>query len=189
MLKLLVIFWTFFKIGLFTIGGGYAMIPMIESDIISKGWLTEQQLVNFMAISESTPGPFAINIATFIGVSQAGIVGAIVATFGVVAPSFIIILIVFKMYQKFISNKHVQSTMFGIKSVVIGLILSVAGTLIFNELFAFTGDANLANLTIAWRSLIIMAIIGAIMVIFKKKIHPILLIAISAVLGIIFYSF
>ena len=80
MIKLLLLFWTFFKIGLFTIGGGYAMIPMIESEVIGKGWLTEIELINFLAISESTPGPFAINMSTFVGVSQAGVLGGIITT-------------------------------------------------------------------------------------------------------------
>lgn len=82
----LYLFLTFFKIGLFTFGGGYAMIPMIQQDILSHGWLTQQQLIDFIAISESTPGPFAVNIATFVGMSQSGVAGAVCATLGVVLP-------------------------------------------------------------------------------------------------------
>ena len=99
-IKLLLLFWTFFKIGLFTIGGGYAMIPMIESEVISRGWLTETELFNFLAISESTPGPFAINMATFVGVNEAGIIGGIFTTLGVITPSIIIIILIFKVYEK-----------------------------------------------------------------------------------------
>ena len=99
MIKLLLLFWTFFKIGLFTIGGGYAMIPMIESEVIAKGWLTETELVNFLAISESTPGPFAINMATFVGVNEFGILGGIFTTIGVITPSIIIIIIIYKVYE------------------------------------------------------------------------------------------
>lgn len=88
------LFWIFFRIGLFTIGGGYAMIPMITQEIVDeKGWLTDTQLLNYIGISESTPGPFAINIATFVGTSQGGVLGGVVATFSVVLPSLIIILI------------------------------------------------------------------------------------------------
>ena len=94
MLILLKLFWTFFKIGLFTIGGGYAMIPLITQESVAAGWATETELMNYLAISESTPGPFAVNCATFIGFSQYGVLGALFATLGVISPSFIIILII-----------------------------------------------------------------------------------------------
>ena len=92
----LTLFWTFFKIGLFTFGGGYAMLPLIQQYVLGFGWLSEEELVNFVAVSESTPGPFAINIATYVGSSQAGVLGAFFTTLGVVLPSFIIIFIVAK---------------------------------------------------------------------------------------------
>lgn len=85
------LFFTFFKIGLFTFGGGYAMIPMIQQSVVAKGWLTVDEVMSFVGIAESTPGPFAINIATFVGMSQSGILGAVCTTLGVVMPSFIII--------------------------------------------------------------------------------------------------
>ena len=97
----LYLFLTFFKIGLFTIGGGYAMIPMIQQDILSHGWVSQSDLIDFIAISESTPGPFAINIATFVGMSKAGLIGAVSATLGVVLPSFLIILIIAKFFAHF----------------------------------------------------------------------------------------
>lgn len=184
MLKLLLIFWTFFKIGLFTIGGGYAMIPMIESEVISKGWLTETQLVNFLAIAESTPGPFAINMATFVGVNQYGILGGIVATLGVIAPSIIIIIIIYKVYEKFIKNKYVQAVMNGIKAVVCGMIFMIALELIYKEIFKTVNE----KLFFDYKALIIIAVLGALKLIFKKKVTPIMLIGISAVLGIIAYG-
>lgn len=184
MLKLLLIFWTFFKIGLFTIGGGYAMIPMIESEVISKGWLTETQLVNFLAIAESTPGPFAINMATFVGVNQYGILGGIVATLGVIAPSIIIIIIIYKIYEKFIKNKYVQAVMNGIKAVVCGMIFMIALELIYKEIFKTVNE----KLFFDYKALIIIAVLGALKLIFKKKVTPIMLIGISAVLGIIAYG-
>lgn len=184
MLKLLLIFWTFFKIGLFTIGGGYAMIPMIESEVISKGWLTETQLVNFLAIAESTPGPFAINMATFVGVNQYGILGGIIATLGVIAPSIIIIIIIYKVYEKFIKNKYVQAVMNGIKAVVCGMIFMIALELIYKEIFKTVNE----KLFFDYKALIIIAVLGALKLIFKKKVTPIMLIGISAVLGIIAYG-
>lgn len=184
MLKLLLLFWTFFKIGLFTIGGGYAMIPMIESEVISKGWLTETQLVNFLAIAESTPGPFAINMATFVGVNQYGILGGIVATLGVITPSIIIIIIIYKVYEKFIKNKYVQAVMNGIKAVVCGMIFMIALELIYKEIFKTVNE----KLFFDYKALIIIAVLGALKLIFKKKVTPIMLIGISAVLGIIAYG-
>ena len=185
MKELLLVFWTFFKIGLFTIGGGYAMIPMIESEVMNRGWITEAELANFLAISESTPGPFAINVATFIGFRQFGVVGSLVATLGMVLPSFIIIIIIFKIYEKVIGSKTVKAVLNGIKAVVIGLILAVVANLAVNELFVFDGDTFVS---VRWASVVISVILVALMLIFKKKMHPILLILISAVLGILAYG-
>ena len=108
------LFWTFLKIGLFTFGGGYAMIPLIQSEVLAKGWLSMEELVNFIAISESTPGPFAINIATYIGTETSGILGAVCSTFGLVLPSFVIILIVATAFMKFKENKYVDGVMNGL---------------------------------------------------------------------------
>ncbi|MBO7085772.1 MAG: chromate transporter [Bacilli bacterium] len=185
MKELLLVFWTFFKIGLFTIGGGYAMIPMIESEVMNRGWISEAELANFLAISESTPGPFAINVATFIGFRQFGVVGSLVATLGMILPSFIIIIIIFKIYEKVIGSKTVKSVLNGIKAVVIGLILAVVANLAVNELFVFDGDTFVS---VRWASVVISVILVALMLIFKKKMHPILLILISAVLGILAYG-
>lgn len=183
-LELLKIFWTFFKIGLFTIGGGYAMIPMIESEVIAKGWLTEEELVNFLAVSESTPGPFAINIATFIGIKQYGILGMIVSVLGVVLPSIIIIIAIYKIYQKVIKNNYFSSGLNGIKGIVIGLILAVVFNLFKKELFVI----NDSNITLVWSQIAITAVLATLMIIFKKKLGPILLILIGAGLGIITYG-
>ena len=185
MLELLLVFWTFFKIGLFTIGGGYAMIPMIESEVMNRGWISEAELANFLAISESTPGPFAINVATFIGFRQFGVLGSLVATLGMVLPSFIIIIAIFKVYEKVIGSKVVKAVLNGIKAVVIGLILAVVGNLAVNELFVFENDVFVS---VRWASVVISVILIAIMLIFRKKVHPILFILISAVLGILAYG-
>ena len=131
------LFWSFFKIGLFTFGGGYAMLPMIQSEMERHGWIQAEELVNFIAVSESTPGPFAINISTYVGMETGGLFGAFCATFGVVLPSFAVILIVAKCLQKFRSNQWVQGGLFGIKVAVVGLIaasaLSVAASVFFRR--------------------------------------------------------
>ncbi|MFA7724622.1 MAG: chromate transporter [Candidatus Izemoplasmatales bacterium] len=112
---LLRLFWAFLKIGILTFGGGYAMIPLIQEEAIANGWMTSSSLslVDYIAISESTPGPFAINIATFIGMNEAGILGAIMATLGVVLPSFIILMFVARFFARFSSNLMVKSVMKG----------------------------------------------------------------------------
>ena len=181
MIKLLLLFFTFLKIGLFTIGGGYAMIPMIESEVIGQGWLTEAELINFLAISESTPGPFAINMATFVGVSQGeaifgnvfgSIIGGIVATLGVITPSIIIIILIFKAYEKFITNKYVKAVMNGIKAVVCGMIFVISAELILKEIFKSGIETHFI---FDYKALIIIAILVALKLIFKKKMNPIII--------------
>ena len=99
------LFLTFLKIGAFTFGGGYAMLPLIQQEVIKNGWLTEEQILNFIAVSESTPGPFAINISTYIGTEKGGFFGALAATLGVALPSFVIILIVARVFTAFRKNR------------------------------------------------------------------------------------
>ena len=105
------LFITFFKIGAFTFGGGYAMLPLIQEEVLSKGWISAESLVNFIAISESTPGPFAVNMATFVGSAQGGFLGAFLATLGVVLPSFIIILIIAALIK--VSLKNIMTILGG----------------------------------------------------------------------------
>ena len=185
------LFWTFFKIGLFTFGGGYAMLPLIQKEVAAHNWISSDELVNFVAVSESTPGPFAVNMATYIGSEMGGtsgdfgvlgsIFGSFCATLGVVLPSFIIILIVAKCYEKFQSSKIVKGCMSGLKPAVIGLIgsavVSIASTVLFPagiSLSVFTGLAFYISVVI----FLIMAILSF------KKVHPILIILMSAVIGI-----
>ena len=145
----LLLFIEFFLIGLFTFGGGYAMIPLVNELVVDKhGWLTKGEFVDFIGVCESTPGPIAINMATFVGTSQGQLLGAIVSTLGVVLPSFIIILVIASLLQKIIKNKYVQLFLNGIKPVVIGLILST-GIILLIEAVGLnfeTLNPNLANL-------------------------------------------
>ena len=177
------IIWAFFKIGAFTFGGGYAMIPLIQSEVTSRGWMSTEEILNFIAVSESTPGPFAINMATYIGTETAGFWGAVCATGAVVLPSFIIILIIAKIYSVFRTNKYVAGCMSGIKPVVIGLIATALYTTA--EAVFFPDGLTLGIFTGAafWFSLVILALD---ILLVTRKIHPITIIAISAALGIAF---
>jgi len=176
---LLNLFFTFFKIGLFTFGGGYAMLPLIQEEVLNKNWATNEELINFVAVSESTPGPFAINMATYVGNTTGGFLGAFFATLGVVLPSFIIIILVAKFFEKFKDNKTVKACMTGLKSAVVGLIgaalLSMAITVFIPE------EAEKISIYYLLGSFGIYALTTFLS--FKKKLHPILIIAISAAIG------
>ena len=187
----LYLFLTFFKIGLFTFGGGYAMIPMIQQDILSHGWLTQQQLIDFIAISESTPGPFAVNIATFVGMSQSGVAGAVCATLGVVLPSFLIILIVAKWFGRIQENIYVKAVFYGLRPAVVALVASAALS-IFTAitLGGLSPHALLYFWTlphISWRAILIGVIVFAVSR-WRKKLHPIWLICISGAPGFVFHA-
>ena len=179
----LILFTTFFKIGAFTFGGGYAMIPIIEKEMCEKHkWLKGEEILDIFAISESTPGPIAINSATFVGYRVAGTIGSFFATLGVVLPSFVIILIVARIYKKFQESNIVKGCMTGLRPTVIGLIagavLTIGQTVFFPNGFALQSLDLYAIIT----SLVICLI--GILLIFKKKVHPILLVVVSAALGI-----
>lgn len=192
-LNILELFWTFFKIGAFTFGGGYAMLPLVEAAVLDHGWLSESQIVDFIAVSESTPGPFAINIATYVG-SQRGdllfggsvfgnIFGAFIATLGVVLPSFIIILIVAQFFEKFKNSKTVSGCMSGLKPAVIGLISSAVISL--GKPVFFPAKVSFSVLTTpAFYVSLFIFLCGLAAVLKSKKISPIYVIVGSAVLGI-----
>ncbi len=175
------LFLTFLKIGAFTFGGGYAMLPLIQSEAERHGWLTQAELVDFIAVSESTPGPLAINMATFVGIRTGGVLGAVCATFGVVLPSFLIILIAARFYEKFRRSRAVDGAMYGLRPAVIGLIgsafLSVGTTVFFPNGFQTAVFSEPGF----WVSTGIFAL-GAVLAF--KKLHPIAIIGISALIGI-----
>ena len=175
------LFWTFFKIGLFTFGGGYAMLPLIQAEVAAHGWLTTETLLNFVAVSESTPGPFAVNIATYVGSRLAGVPGGACATLGVALPSFLIILIVARCYERFRTSRIVSGVMTGLKPAVIGLIGSAILTM--GSAVLFPGGFTTAVFSAAsfWITVGIFAVTA---VLAFKKVHPIALICLSAALGI-----
>lgn len=198
----LTMFWEYFKIGLFTIGGGYAMLPMVQQVIAKYGWLTETELINFIGVAESTPGPFAINLATFVGITVGsktslgilgGLLGAMVTTFAVVLPSLVIIIIVTKLFDKFKTNRYVQGALCGIRPVVVGLILSAmvtVGCAVVLPNLKLTAITKDGFSQFNWVSLILIVVFFPLskIKIKGKKIHPIFLILFSAVVGVLVFG-
>ncbi len=187
------LFYTFFKIGLFTFGGGYAMLPLIQEEVLAHGWIPMEDLINFIAVSESTPGPFAINMATYVGTQMGataggmgtyigGLLGGICATLGVVLPSFIIILIVAKIFEQFKKNKLVKGAMSGLKPAAVGLIASAVVSM---ALIVFVPDGFSTAIFTSFEFYISLALFVVMSVLAFKKVHPILIIVISAVVGIV----
>ena len=175
------LFWAFFQIGLFTFGGGYAMLPLIQGAVESHGWLPLAQLVDFVAVSESTPGPFAVNIATYVGAVRAGLPGALCATLGVVLPSFLIILLVAKGYEKFKNSLLIRGMMTALKPAVVGLIAAALLSLSRTVLCPGGDTIRMFADPAFWVSLGIFALM---LYLALRKRHPILLILLSAAIGI-----
>ena len=175
------LFLGFLEVGCFSFGGAYAAIPLIRDVVLRYGWLDEETLLYFIGVCESTPGPTMINLATYVGSSQAGILGSLLATLAVVLPAFIIILVVVAIMDKFLKNPWVKAVMNGLKPGVIGVILATG-------LFMIYSNAMPAN-TPDWKALVITGIIAVLSIgsriIRKKKISSIPLIGISAALGIL----
>ena len=169
---LLDLFITFFKLGLFTFGGGYAMIPILTDDVLAHGWLVQEEIMNFIAVAESTPGPIAINMATFIGASQGGFFGAVLATLGVVLPSFIIILLIVSLITGLMKLAGVKAFLSGVRPVVVGLILATGITMVLSVLLSLEQIGQ----KVVFKKLK------------KKAPSPIILILISAGLGMLFYG-
>lgn len=179
------LFYEFFKIGLFTFGGGYAMIPLVRDTAVNNGWLLADEFSSLIAICESTPGPVAINMATYIGSLQGGILGSACATLGVVLPSFLIILLIASLLNKFTENKHFKNFIRGVKPVVTALILST-GLLLLVECIGINVSTLEVNLKVVALIVFVLVALSYIIVlkVFKKKISSIQLILIAAVLGI-----
>ena len=185
------LFYTFFLIGLFTFGGGYAMIPMIQEQVVGKGWISTDALTDFIAISEVTPGPFALNISTFVGNTVAGPFGAVCSTLGVILPSLIIIIIIAMIMKKFINNKYVQGGLNGVKPIVLALILSTA-LLMFVKVIFFKGQSLQSEFSFDRKSLMLLVTLIIFSIAYKhinkKALNPIKLLGLSALLGLILFS-
>ena len=183
------LFLAFFEIGLVSFGGGYGMLSMIREKAVGNGWLTESGFMDLIAIAESTPGPIAVNSATFIGSLQGGLLGSLIATLGVVLPAFLIILLIASVMTGLMKLAGVKAFLSGVRPTVVGLIIATGISMICTNLFAL--GENFSSAVVDFRAIAIFAILFVATIICKKlgkKIPPILLIVISAVLGMIIYS-
>ncbi len=179
----LLLFLEFFKIGLFCFGGAFGMIPLIEETVLKHGWLTESRFYDLIGVCESTPGPIAVNMATYIGSSQGGILGSVVATLGVVLPSFLIILAIASILKNFSDNKYFKAFLKGVKPVVTALILSTGVILLFKTLGWASKGFSFDPISAIIFALVLGVFFGT-KYIFKKKLSSIFLIIISAGFGI-----
>ena len=181
---LLELFLAFLKVGCFSFGGAYFAIPLIRETVLSHGWLPDETVSYMIAVSESTPGPIMVNMATYVGNSQAGFLGALIATVAVVLPSFLIILLVCVLMKAFIRNAYVQAMLRGMKPCIIGIILATGTDMLIRNCGFPTGPDYKAILLTAVLAIMLFGS-GKVL---KKKISPITLIGISGVLGIAVYG-
>ncbi len=183
----LMLFLEFLKIGLFTFGGGYAMIPLIREVVLKHGWLDETQFLNMIGVAEVTPGPIAVNMATYVGSTQAGFLGSLLCTIGVILPAFLIMLLISILLKKFMKNKYVQSALSGIKFVAIALIAASAITIFADVLFPYTlnnGISFSVNFVAIKMFVLIVAAYFLLKILLKKKPGPISIIIMSAIVGL-----
>ncbi len=184
------LFLVFFKIGAVSFGGGYGMISLLQDEVVAHGWLTKEMLMNFIAVAESTPGPIAVNVATFVGSAQAGVLGALLATLGVVLPSFFIILVIAAIMHNLLKFNGVQAVLGGIRPSIVGLVLGTAITMALTALFGFSSIGK--GFSFDWRAFVILFLLFALWFGIKKwkkkELSPIVLILLSAVFGIGCYA-
>ena len=188
---LLDLFLTFLLIGAVSFGGGYGMISLVREQVLAHGWLTESEFLDMIAVSESTPGPLAVNMATFIGSSQAGFPGALVATLGVVLPAFLIILLIAAVLKNLLRYRGVEAFLSGVRPTVVGLILGTAVVLGLATLFALGSLRDTSGVTHDAGAFLILFCLLALDAASRtwrgRAIAPILLILLSAVLGMLVY--
>ena len=177
----------FLKVGLFAFGGAYGAIPLIRDVVLSYGWIEDEMLTYMIAVSESTPGPIMVNLATYVGSSQAGFPGALIATAAVVLPSFIIILLIMVLLKKLLKNPVVQAVLRGLKPCIIGIILATGIYMILQHCAGSLGAFSF-NLTAAVMTAVLAAIYFGSRKVMKKGVSPIGLIGISALAGILIYG-
>ena len=187
---LLKLFLTFFEIGAVSFGGGYGMISLIREKVLLHGWLSEAEFLSFIAVSESTPGPLAVNMATFIGSSQGGVLGALFATLGVVLPSFFIILLIAALIHDLLRYSGVEAFLSGVRPCVVALILSTALTMGLSTLLGISTAADAP--APSWRGIGILALLAIVRLVWQKARgkapSPIGMILLSAVLGALLYQ-
>lgn len=186
---LLRLFWEFFKVGLFSVGGGLATIPFLYDISDKTGWYTNADLANMIAISESTPGPIGVNMATYVGYETAGFLGGFVTTLGIITPAFITILLIVKLLQSFSENKYVKSTFYGLRAASSGLIVAALFSVVKISLIDINSYSNsgfLGDLFVPQN--IILAVVLYFLTNSKKlaKVHPAIFLGLSAMIGVLF---
>lgn len=184
------LFWEFFKTGLFAIGGGMATLPFLYDMADKTGWFTRAQLADMIAVSESTPGPIGVNMATYAGFDCAGVLGGVVATLGLVTPSVIVIVLIAMALQAFRTNKYVDAAFYTLHPASTGLIAAAGWSvfaLVLVNLDAYRASYQQADL-LQWKNLILFAVIWVLTNLVKplKKLHPVVFLALAAVVGIVF---
>lgn len=184
------LFWEFFKVGLFSVGGGLATLPFLYSLGAKTGWFSTADVANMLAVSESTPGPIGVNMATYAGFDCAGVLGGVVATLGLVTPSVIVIVLIAMALQAFRTNKYVDAAFYTLHPASTGLIAAAGWSvfaLVLVNLDAYRASYRLADL-IQWKNLILFAVIWVLTNLVKplKKLHPVVFLALAAVVGIVF---
>ena len=185
------LFLTFLKVGAFAFGGGYAMLSLIGDSVLKYGWMTEEELLNFVGVETVIPRPIAVNMATYIGYEQGGFLGALLATIGVVLPSFIVILVVAAFIKNLLKYPPVKTFIASMRPALGGLIVSVAVTMALT-VFLGIDTVSTINLTFDWRKLIVLAVVIAIPIVWKrmkkKEFSSILLVVISGVMGMLLFG-
>lgn len=181
------LFFAFLRVGCFSFGGAYGAIPLIRDVVLSYGWLDDETLTYMIAVSESTPGPIMVNLATYIGSSQAGFPGAMLATLAVISPAFIIILLVMAALKTVLKNKYVQAVLGGLTPCIIGIILATGVYMTISNCFSFANGIFI-NIRTIFITVILTSVMFGMKAIIKKKPSSIMLIAISACLGIVMYG-
>ena len=181
------LFLGFLKVGCFAFGGAYGAIPLIRDVVMSYGWLSDEMLTYMIAVSESTPGPIMINLATYIGSNQGGMLGALIATFAVILPSFLIILLVTALLNTALKNKYIQAILRGLKPCVIGIVLATGIYMVLTNCLGAVTAIKVDVRALIITAILIVAIFGYKHFV-KKKLPPILLIIISAIAGVVVYG-
>ena len=183
------LFLTFLKIGAVSFGGGYGMISLMREDCLKNAWLSEEELLNFIAVAESTPGPIAVNMATFIGSSQGGLLGALFATLGVVLPSFAVILLIATLLTSILKYRGVKATLGAIRPAIAGMILATSLIMLLGTLFSLRTVGTVPSPDI--KAILIFAIIAIASAVYsrlrKKALSPIILVFVSGILGVIIF--
>ena len=180
------LFLAFFKVSCFAFGGAYGAIPLIREMVLSHGWLNEESFAYMIAVSESTPGPIMVNLATYIGSDRGGFLGAVIATTAVVLPAYLIVLLITALMKNFIKNKYVQAILQGVKPCVMGSILATGIFMVIKNCF---WKDEMKGLDI--NAVLITVVLFGSVIVFKKikkrNLSPITIIVISALFGILLY--